>query len=310
MPTSLAGDAPLLDASTFARWLGYVALFVMVGVSALQLLARRLGPGEQDVRMRIRDRARRLGLGAAIGLLVSCALRLYLQARAVSDPGLPFDWGSIEPIVRATTWGHGWAWQAGAAIASIGGFALARYLQSGWALAWLGAVVSIGAAVLTGHASEHPWGTVPGVALQAVHLLAGAMWLGTLGAIVAIAYPAVRGDERRERVLATIVNGYSPVALAGGLVAIGAGVVLAFAYVGSLAALSGSGYGRALLLKVVLLFGVAGTGAYNWRRVRPVMGAEPGAERLRRSATVELALGTLLLAVTAVLVALPAEGLG
>ena len=263
--------------SAAARWVGYVALFLVVGVSVLRLIARRLGPAEQEVRSRIRERARRLGLGAAAVLLVTCLVRLWLQVRAVGEPGAPTDWSLLESIVRGTTWGHGWAWQAGAAVVSLGGFALSRTFAAGWALAWLGAVAAIGSAPLTGHATEHPWGSVAGASIQGFHLLAGAVWLGTLGAIVAVAYPAVRGDERRERILATIVHGYSPVALTGGLAAISAGVVLAIAYVGSFGALTGTAYGRVLLLKVALLLGTAATGAYNWRRVRPAMGAEPGA---------------------------------
>ena len=288
--------------SAAARWLGYVALFVVVGVSVLRLIAHRFRAEEHDMRARIRDRARQVGLGAAVVLLAACLLRLWLQVRSVGEPGAPMDWAMLGPILRGTTWGHGWIWQAGAAAVSLAGFALSRHVTAGWALAAVGALAAIGAAPLTGHATEHPWGTIAGALIQSLHLLAGAVWLGTLAAIVSVAYPAVRGDARREQILATIVHGYSPVALVGGLVAIGAGVVLALAYVGSIAALTGTAYGRVLLLKVALLLGVAGTGAYNWRRVRPAMGAEPGAARLRRSATAELAIGTLLLGVTGVLV--------
>ncbi len=295
--------------SAAARWLGYAALFLVVGVLVLQLIGHRMGRADQDIRARIRDRGRRLGAWAAVLLLAACALRLLLQVKSVGEPGTPLDWSTIAPIVRATTWGQGWSWQAGGAVTSIVGFVLSRYLAPGWALAWLGASVAIGASPLTGHATEHPWGPALGSVLQGTHLLAGAVWLGTLAAVVSVAYPAVAGDERRERILAGIVHSYSPVALTGGLVAIAAGVVLAIAYVDSFGALFGTAYGRALLLKVLPLVGVAATGAYNWRRVRPAMGAEPGAARLRRSATAELTFGTLLLATTAVLVALPASGM-
>ena len=64
-----------------------------------------------------------------------------------------------------------------------------------------------------------------------------------------------------------------------------------------------SAYGRTLLLKLALLSAVFGTGAYNWLRVRPALGSEVAAGRLRRSAALELAVGVVVLAVTAVLVA-------
>ena len=299
-----------LDLAVLARWLGYGSLFLVVGVLVLRVIMGRMAPEDRDLAARIRERGRRLGLAAAGVLLVACALRLLFQVRAVGEPGAPLDWATLGPIVRSTTWGHVWSWQAAAAIAVMGGFALSRHAAPGWVLAWLGAIVGVVAAPLTGHAAEHPWGPTAGSLIQGTHLLAGAVWLGTLAAILTVAYPAVAGDERRERVLATVVHAYSPLALTGGVVAMAAGVVLAFEYVGSLGALTATGYGRVLLLKVLLLSGVGATGAYNWRRVRPAMGHEPGAARLRKSATAELALGTLLLAATAILVAMPAPGVG
>ena len=73
----------------------------------------------------------------------------------------------------------------------------------------------------------------------------------------------------------------------------------------SVSALWQSEYGRTLLLKLGILSVVAGTGAYNWLRVKPALGSIEGAVRIRRSATLELAVGVLVLVVTAVLVATP-----
>ena len=64
-------------------------------------------------------------------------------------------------------------------------------------------------------------------------------------------------------------------------------------------------FGRTLLVKLALLGGVAGVGAYNWRRVRPALGRRGGAARLRTSAMVELGFATLVVMATAVLVATP-----
>jgi len=63
--------------------------------------------------------------------------------------------------------------------------------------------------------------------------------------------------------------------------------------------------GRTLLVKIGVLTVVFGTGAYNWLRVRPALGTEAAGSRLRRSAILELAVGAIVLAVTAVLVATP-----
>jgi putative copper export protein len=62
-------------------------------------------------------------------------------------------------------------------------------------------------------------------------------------------------------------------------------------------------------VKLCCLGGVAALGAYNWRVVQPKLEAGAGDDLLRRSAWTELALGAVLLIVTAVLVALPAPGM-
>jgi putative copper export protein len=56
---------------------------------------------------------------------------------------------------------------------------------------------------------------------------------------------------------------------------------------------------------VLLFVCVALTGAYNWRRMLPALGDEAGARQIRRTASIELAIGAVVLAVTATLVVTP-----
>jgi copper transport protein len=305
---------PLINAPASIRWLGYLALFPVVGAVVFRGLARRRvpPPGGDDVARNLETGARRIGAAAALVLVAAAALRLYVQVRSVLEPGEAFTVALARPIISGTAWGSGWTLQSAAAVAALLGFVLSRWLPAtGWGVAGLGGLGAVLASPLTGHAIENPWGPRIGIALQGAHLLGGAVWLGTLFVLVATAYGATRHNRssRREQVVAALVDGYSPMALIGALAAMGAGLMLAFAYMGSIAELWSTTYGRALVLKVAILGGVAALGAYNWRRVRPALGSAPGAGRLRRSATVELVLGTLLLAITAVLVALPAPGL-
>ena len=301
-------DEPLVDTAALVRWVGYAALFAVVGACTFRQLAERR-IADAPLRASLARRAAGLGAVAALALVAMLSIRLYLQLAAFSDPGTPFSLEMAGPILSTTAWGSGWRWQMAGGIAALLGLAAARRWSAGWLLAGIGAAISIVAAVRTGHAIEHPWGTT-GTVLQVLHLGAGAIWLGSLLHIVGAAYPVLRGrPDEREAHLAALVSGFSPLALAGGLGTIAIGLVLGWTYVGGLGALFSSDYGRTLLVKVALLAGVAATGAWNWRRVRPALGAAPGAERLRRSATVELVFGTLLLAVTAVLVALPAPEL-
>jgi copper transport protein len=83
------------------------------------------------------------------------------------------------------------------------------------------------------------------------------------------------------------------------------GVIAGWRNIGSWTAMLHSSYGQLLALKLTVLSVVAGTGAYNWRRVLPVLGTAPATARLRRSAGVELTAAMVVLGVTAVLVATP-----
>lgn len=103
--------------------------------------------------------------------------------------------------------------------------------------------------------------------------------------------------------MAALVNGFSPTALAFAGTLKLSGLFAAWLHMGSVPALWESNYGRTLLLKLAVLSGVFGTGAYNWLKVKPALGDELSAVRLGRSARVEIGVGALVLLVTAVLVA-------
>jgi putative copper export protein len=72
-----------------------------------------------------------------------------------------------------------------------------------------------------------------------------------------------------------------------------------------LSALWTTSYGITLITKLVFVFGVVVMGAWNWQRVRPSLGESGSEETIRRSATMELSFGALVLLATSVLVTLP-----
>ena len=80
-----------------------------------------------------------------------------------------------------------------------------------------------------------------------------------------------------------IVDVFSPMALVSASVVVGTGVISAWLRLGILSALWASNYGRVLLLKLAALSGIVVTGAYNWRRVHPLLGTAAAPGRLRRS---------------------------
>jgi len=177
----------------------------------------------------------------------------------------------------------------------------------GWIVAGVGSIGLALSLALSGHAVVVAQFAAVTVVAHVVHTVAASGWLGTLLAVVLVGLPLAFRLNRDDRwtVVADIVHTFSPAALVFASVAALAGVVLAWTHLPTLSALWTSEYGRILLLKLGLITGTGLTGAYNWLRVRPTLGDPTSARRLRRSATVELAIAALVVAVTAVLVATP-----
>ena len=125
--------------------------------------------------------------------------------------------------------------------------------------------------------------------------------------IALVGIPVALGADSAERggLVADLVNAFSPAALGFVGLLVATGTFAAWLHVGGIDALWESGYGRLLLLKLAVFLPVLATGAHNWRRVRPRLGDVEGARAMRRSAIVELVVGALVLAVTALLVATP-----
>jgi copper transport protein len=82
-------------------------------------------------------------------------------------------------------------------------------------------------------------------------------------------------------------------------------VITAWRHLKTLSALWTTPYGITLIVKLCLVACVLALGAFNFRRQRPLLGTDAGAHSLRGSATAELAVATLVLVVTSLLVCMP-----
>jgi putative copper export protein len=181
------------------------------------------------------------------------------------------------------------------------GFLLIRVSSSiGWTLATIGLLVAVLQPLYTGKLAGK---------VNAVHILAASTWLGTL---LVLALIGIRGVIRsstvgiqRAELVADLVNSFSPLALVAASIVALTGLTTAWLHLKRLSALWTTSYGITLVIKLLLVLGVVTLGAWNWRRVRPSLGAEGSEMTLRRSATMELAFGALVLIATSVLVTLP-----
>jgi putative copper export protein len=181
------------------------------------------------------------------------------------------------------------------------GFALVRATPAlGWILAAIGVVLTVLQPLYTGKLAGK---------VNAVHILAASTWLGTL---LVLSIVGIRGvirsaatGEARARVIADLVNSFSPLALTAATIVALTGLTTAWLHLKRISALYTTSYGITLMIKLVFVLTVVLLGAWNWRRVRPSLGAEGTEHTIRRSARMELTVAALVLLATSVLVTLP-----
>ncbi|KOV49030.1 copper resistance CopC/CopD family protein [Streptomyces sp. H021] len=266
LPTTTAGGGPVGMAYGIARYAAYAGFTVLVGGAAFILLCWHRGAAERPLQKLV-VRAWVTLTAATLAMLV---LRTpYTGSGRFADA---FDLDGLRAVLETKT---------GASLVSrlllLGAAALfvavlfgvyARRVQDAtseeedkdtgdltFGLAIGGAVVAGGIAAtwaLSEHAST---GIQPGLAMPAdiLHLLAVATWLGGLSALL-VALHKVPGIER------SAVRRFSGVAFVSVVVLAVTGVYQAWRQTGSWSAVTGTEYGRLLLLKVALvavLLGVA-----------------------------------------------------
>ncbi|HUF64763.1 MAG TPA: CopD family protein [Gemmatimonadaceae bacterium] len=314
IPAPAVSESPTVFAPLAAllRWLTLGALIAAMGAIAFRAVVISRVAREMDVDIstvylpQITRGAARLGLAAASTLLLVAGLQLAMQSRALEVAGA----GAIGAagMLTGSTWG--WAWMLKVVSAALAAAAFAGIRTPGdraWLVAAGGSVAAVAAVALSGHAVVVTQLVVATVIAHVIHTAAAAGWLGTLLVIAVVGLPHAFRLERDDRwtVVADIVHAFSPAALVFAGVTVAAGLFMSWTHLPDLQSLWTSEYGQLLLLKLALVGSTAAVGAYNWRWVRPSLGARAGARRLRRSAAAELGVAALVLAVTAVLVATP-----
>jgi copper transport protein len=305
-----------------ARGAQYAALAVALGALAFLLLvwwpARRL-VGETGERWERADSAfeRRLRaallLAAAAGALSAAAAIVFEAAQAAGvSAGSALD-STILREELGTRFGTVWGFTAVAWFLLGLGVMPALRRASAWHTSPL--FVPLAFIALEPALSGHPSTQSPVALLfpaNVLHVVAMAVWVGGLASLVLFLPAATRELEApdRSRLIAATLARFSPVALACVAVILLTGLGQAYAYVRHLDNLLDTAYGRAVLIKFVLLVGLLiPLGAYNRYRSVPRLervaagGRVPGRDglHLRRALRGELALVVVVLGVTAAL---------
>ncbi len=196
-------------------------------------------------------------------------------------------------------------WALGIALAlgvvMLASFAIAVRDARAWPMA---AVATIALALSSAIAGK--WQAM----INPLHVLAGGLWIGTLFVMLIAGLSLIlRGQiavGQRGLVTAAMVNRFSTLALWSAGLLVLTGLTTAWRHLHVLSSLWTTPYGLTLIVKLCFVATVFALGAFNWRRVRPTLASEGTAIRLRRSATAELTVAGIVLAITAILVSLPA----
>jgi len=279
---------------TAGRWLGLVALAVVVGGFALDLLVLPRDAAELTA---ARRRLRRWVAVAVAALAGATAGDLITRVRVMSDGDLSEAIAALPAVLTRTHFGAIWIARA-VALALLA----AASASSAPPVRAAGFVLSLGIALtssLTGHAAD--WGDYSlSVLVDWLHAVAATTWTGGLFGLVLIA--------RRDRpawppaLLAVVARRFSRLAGYCLLVVAASGIYNAWVHVPSLSSLWRTAYGEALVVKICLAAALAYIGAVNRYRVLPALDAVPetGA-RLSRLVVREAAIAVVVFGCTAVL---------
>jgi putative copper resistance protein D len=245
---------------------------------------------------------RLLTLGAA-GVVVSQCLLLATLAAAL---GSPSDWHTHALLETSFIRASLIRILAGVGLI-VGALALGapsrRRLR--WAVLIGSSLVLIVAGAWTSHAAARSGHRATLMALDALHQLAAAVWVGGLVHLLVTAFSSGERPGERARA-APLLARFSAMALGAVAVLILAGVGLTLGYVDGVHGLLGTAYGVMVLTKIVLLAGLLVLGAANFFAVRRFSSAEPTSlPRVRRFVEVELGLGITVLFAAASLTSLP-----
>ena len=280
------------------RGLALCGQAMAIGGVVFALVVLRPAARERPALRPLLGRARLLiALGAA-GLAAGQALSLVTQLSLLADEhGWPLR------LVLATSYFQASLLRIAACLGLIAGcWALRRGDgRGGWtALLVLSLALGAGSA-LTSHAASRVDHRGVLLALDGLHQLAVAAWVGGLIHLAAVAFPRGEGSWP-----GLAVRRFSALALVSVATLVAAGAGLTVYYVDGASAVIGTAYGMMVAIKVAVLGLLLGLGTLNLFAVRRLPEASDVLPpRLRRFVEVELGLGVTVLFAAASLTSLP-----
>lgn len=253
------GEGLLGAVGSLLRGLGYLGTLLAAGAVAF---AAGVAHGRPD-----RARSRAVARAAAVAAIAVAIVHVPVQTMAVTGSGV-LDAVTSSALVDtvASSFGRSTAVR----LLGLGVLILAWTRRPRLPVVGVAAAVALGSYLLDGHQRtvEPTWLLV---GADAVHLAAGAVWLGGL-VLLALTLRSRRLDDDPLGA-AVVVARFSSLALWSVLVLAVAGVAMAVVLVGTPAALLTTTYGALLLGKVGLVLLAVAIAVHNRRRLVPAVEA-------------------------------------
>lgn len=272
MPKAQTGTAS--SPSVFrgaVRWLGFLSIMALVG----GLFFRLLIPRVTQIPALIRHF--KIVLWASWLIFVATGLSdLILQTLTISEASFAqlLKEGFLAQLLFQTR--YGWVWLVRYALVFIMALLLALQPSSRWLLATLGSLVLLSIS-LSSHSAALESFAYLAVFADWMHLLAASLWIGGLLQL-ALFFPALRRleNEERARLMAELVPRFYQWAFISAAVLLLTGFHLTYRHIPNLeAALWATSYGRAFLVKHLLLLALVALAAVNLLWVWPRFAKAP-----------------------------------
>jgi copper resistance protein D len=245
---------------------------------------------------RILARCRRVAGWSAAGFALVAGLSALIEASILSD---------TVGLSLAETIGAGFVRDAGAIILAAAAVAIIclgnppRRWEA-WVLPLLAVAVLV-AQTMTSHAASRLDDRIPLAAAELLHQAAAAAWIGGIPYLL-----LAQGRCLDQASWRRVGKRFSHISMASVAVLVAAGLVMAVAYTGSVAAIYGTAYGVMLSTKVLLLGFLLLLGGMNYLIIEHLtQGSTVPMLRMRRFGEVEIGIGITLFFAAASLTSLP-----
>ncbi|MER7443878.1 CopD family protein [Micromonospora avicenniae] len=288
------------------------ALLLVGTLPVAMLFLRSLGAAAREV-PRALARLRRILRCAAVAVGASALLTFWRFADQIQAASATNDTGDA---VRQALSSQVGSWTAmRVPVAVVLWFAVATALTApsptGW-LSWAAPAVVLAASLpMTGHAGVT---NAFGILVDLLHLAFGAVWLAGVLALAVVVPLALRAGtaDRRRQVLLSCAAGFSRLAVLAVVVAIVTGFTQPFLAGVDLRSLSGTTWGAAATMKLLLVVAIVVAGGVNHRvligrlrRARSRVRVDDSAAALLGVVSLEVVLGVATVLAAALLVSAP-----